>query len=307
MRLAWAHRDRLGPREQVFLKALAGPRYPEHPQSGERIQAWEDAVRQVPDDPDMWINLGDAYFHDGAVAGVEEPLRRAAEALNRALALDSTLNVEPMIHLLQIASMERDTATVRRLINRIPEDAPASALLRLQAGAILGDSAMLTAARPEFDSTGSVIQIMGRSRELRDRDPGSRAQRGSVPEAVEAGAQSACGRSSMFSSSINSWVGPPRLRPALAQSGPKEAIPTLPMLAIIVHALYGYGDTTAAAEAVARLAPSADGPVARDPAAREWQYETICAVEWWRLAHGDTRTARAAIARLAGGKAAGAA
>jgi hypothetical protein len=79
----------------------------------------------------------------------------------------------------------------------------------------------------------------------------------------------------------------------------------LPTLAIIVHALHGYIDTTAAAEAVARVAPSAGGPVARDPAAREWQYEAICTVEWWRLAHGDTRTARAAIARLAGGKAAG--
>ena len=31
----------------------------------------------------------------------------------------------------------------------------------------------------------------------------------------------------------------------------------------------------------------------------------ICFVQWWRLAHGDTRTARAAIARLAGGKALG--
>ena len=124
LRLARAHRDRLGPREQVFLKALDGPRYPEPPHLAERIQAWEDAVRQVPDDPDLWIHLGDAYVHAGAMAGVEEPLRRAAEALNRALALDSTLNVEPMIHLLQIAGMERDTATVRRLITRIPEEGP---------------------------------------------------------------------------------------------------------------------------------------------------------------------------------------
>ena len=87
----------------MLLEALAGPRYPEPPLAGERIQAWEDAVGQVPDDPDLWTNLGDAYFHDGALAGVEEPLRRAGEALNRALALDTALNVEPMFHLLQIA------------------------------------------------------------------------------------------------------------------------------------------------------------------------------------------------------------
>ena len=70
--IGWAHGSK------VFLKALAGPRYPEPPLAGERIQAWEDAVRQVPDDPDLWINLGDAYFHDGAMAGVEEPLPRGA-------------------------------------------------------------------------------------------------------------------------------------------------------------------------------------------------------------------------------------
>ena len=90
----------------------------------------------MPDDPDLWIQLGDAYFHVGALAGVEEPLRRAAAALNRALALDSTLNVEPMFHLLEIAGIERDTATVRRLIKRVPDGGTSSALLRLQAGAV---------------------------------------------------------------------------------------------------------------------------------------------------------------------------
>ena len=53
--------------------------------------------------------------------------------------------------------MERDTATVRRLINRIPNADPGSALRRLQAGAVLGDSAMLIAARQAFDSTGNGI------------------------------------------------------------------------------------------------------------------------------------------------------
>ena len=150
----------------MFLAALEGPRSPEPPSSAERIQAWENAVRQVPDDPDLWVNLGDAYVHDGALSGVEEPFRRAAEAFNRALALDSTLNVEPMEHLLPIAGMERDTATVRRLINRIPEDEPGSALRRLQAGAVLGDSAMLIAARQEFDSTGDGIDQLLTDAEL---------------------------------------------------------------------------------------------------------------------------------------------
>jgi serine/threonine-protein kinase len=298
-RLAWTHRDRLGPREQVLLRALVGPRYPEHPYSDESVQAWEDAVRRVPDDPDLWINLGDAYFHDGALAGVEEPYRRAAEALNRALALDSTLNVEPMIHLLQIAEMDRDTATVRRLINRIPEAAPRSALRRLQAGAVLGDSALLIAARQEFDSTGDGIDQLLLDAELF----------GIATQEAERGAAAFLKRSRSASNpfgGIFSIFGfyqqlgrPAAAAAALARLGPLEARPSWPLLRIIVTAHYGYVDSTDAAVALARLAPFADGPMARDPAARIEQYYTICVVQWWRLAHGDTRTARAAIARLA--------
>ncbi|HEX3276156.1 MAG TPA: hypothetical protein VHR43_14965, partial [Gemmatimonadales bacterium] len=54
-----------------------------------------------------------------------------------------------------------------------------------------------------------------------------------------------------------------------------------------------------AADALARLAASADSAVPRDHAARLEQYQDICVVQTWRLTHGDTRTARAAIARLA--------
>jgi tetratricopeptide (TPR) repeat protein len=299
LRLAWTHRDRLGPREQVLLKAMAGPRYPDPPHSDERVRAMENAVRQVPDDPDLWINLGDAYFHDGALVGVEEPLQRAAEALNRALALDPTLNVEPMIHLLQIVEIDRDTATVRRLINRMPEDAPLSALRRLQAGAVLGDSALLIAARQEFDSTGDGIdQLLGDAELF-----GIAIQEAERSAAVflkrsTSGPNRFWGIFSIFG--FYQQLGrPAAAAAALAHLGPLEAGPPWPLLRIIMTSHYGYVDSTDAAEAVARLAPSADGPVPQDPAARIEQYWTICNVQWWRIAHRDTRTARPAIARLA--------
>jgi tetratricopeptide (TPR) repeat protein len=315
LRLARTYRERLGPREQVFLQALEGPRYPEPPSSTERIQAWEKAVRQVPDDADSWIQLGDAYFHDGGVAEVEEPLRRAAEALNRALALDSTLNVEPMIHLLEIAEMERDTAAVRRLINRLPKDEPRSALRRLQAGAVLGDSAMLIAARQEFDSTGNGIDQLLLDAELF----GIAMQEAERSAAVylrrwRPGPGGFWGVLDIFV--FYQQLGrPAAATAAAAHLGPKEAIPTLMRREfaarllqgyIIVHTIYGYygnADTTAGVKALARLAPYADGPAAADSAARKQQYEAMCPVEWWRLAHGNTRTAPLAIARLARGNA----
>ena len=303
LRLAQAHRDRLGPGEQALLEALEGPRHPEPPSSAERIQAWENAVRQVPDDPDLWIQLGDAYFHVGGLAGVQEPFRRATEALNRALALDSTLNVEPMFHLLEIAGMERDTATVRRLIQRVPDGGTSSALLRLEAGAVLGDSAMLARARPEFDGAGNDIrqllidaELFGIAIQEAERSAsvylkGSRPGSDTFWPILDI---------SIFYQHLGR---PAAATTALAQMDPKTVLPTFLFGTIIVQTLYGYYgslDTTAAVDAVTRLAAFADGPVARDSAAQERQLQSMCPVEWWRLAHGDTRTARTAITRLAG-------
>ena len=74
---------------------------------------------------------------------------------------------------------------------------------------------------------------------------------------------------------------------------------------IVLHALFGYVDSAAALEALNRLAPLADGPISSDPAIREDQDGIICAREWWRLARGETRSAREAIARLGDGRANG--
>jgi len=301
-RLARTYRNRLSPRERVLLDAFVGPQYPEPPQPGERIQAWEHAVRQVADDPDVWTNLGDAYFHEGATVGIEEPYRRAAEAFDRALALDTALNVEPAIHLLQIAGMEGDTAKVRRLVSRFPEDDAENAYLRLEAGAVLGDSAMLATARRVVDSTGSNVgQLLSdaltfgfaiqeaehraavREVNLKRSRPGLRRW-----------------RSAFTHYDFYLQLG----RPAAAAVTNAQLIQgeagASAISSILIYALYGYVDSTAAAEALARVAPIADAPLARDSSEREEQYWGICGVEWWRLAHGDTRTARAAIGRLAG-------
>jgi hypothetical protein len=90
---------------------------------------------------------------------------------------------------------------------------------------------------------------------------------------------------------------------ALAHLGPEGA--RLPVVSrmIVSQALHEHADTAAIADALARLGSSATGPVARDSAARAEQERGICNMERWRLARGDTRTARAAIARLAGGRA----
>ena len=169
---------------------------------------------------------------------------------------------------------------------------------------MLGDSAMLAAARAEFDSTGDVTLL------LQDAQlfglAFQEAERGAAVFLKRSTSRPNRSRQLIRTFDFYHQLGRPAAAgAALAQLGPPEAIPARAFGRIIASALYGYVDPGAAVEAVARLAPSADGPVARDSAARDEQYEGICFVQWWRLAHGDTRTARAAIARLAGGKALG--
>jgi hypothetical protein len=300
-RLARTYENRLGLRERVVLAAISGPRYPEPPQPRERIQAWEYAARQVADEPDVWTHLGDAYFHEGPTIGLAQPYRRAAEAFDRALSLDTALNIEPAIHLMQIAGMERDTAKVRRLVSRFPEDDPDNAYLRLEAGAVLGDSAMLSTARRTVDRTGiNVGQLMSDALTFGFAIEEAE-QRAAVQEVYLKRSTRGSRRWQAAFTQYDFYLqlGRPAAAARIYAQLIQEDAPPGPISTAFPYALYGYVDSTAAAKALARLAPIAAGPLARDAAEREEQYFAICGVEWWRLAHGDTRTVRAAIARLA--------
>ncbi|MEP7326902.1 MAG: serine/threonine-protein kinase [Gemmatimonadota bacterium] len=306
--LAWTLRDRLSSRDRLILAALAGPGYPGESSPRDAISALEAAVRRVPDDPDLWTYLGDRYFHDGALVGLAEPFQQAADAFNRALSLDTTLNVEPMIHLLQIAEVEGDTGTVRRLLDRFPPDGGESPSRELLAGVVLKDTAMLARARRNLDSAGpdemwSVIfdpQLFGFGIQEAERV---------VPTFLS--------RAKTRADSVGTFGVPYILyqnlgRPAaaataLAQLGPLESFIGTGgwgspkhwyFNTLLGYALSGDGDTVMAARAAAILARSADAPLVADSAERQIQFEDICNLEHWRLAHGNTMTARASIARL---------
>ena len=299
-RIAWEHRARLSRREQVLLRAITGSRYPEEPGLGERIAALEAAVREVPDDPDLWVNLGDQYFHVGTMTGLQSPYRLARDALNRALALDTALNVEPMIHLLQIAGMERDTTTLRRLLDRIPDDEPRRTFRRLQGGAVLGDSAMLLDARAHFNSDADLHDLL-LDAQLFDI---------AIQEAERASAIYLGDRTPR---PLNPFIvvhifgfrhnlgRPEAAESALAALEPSQRNLPLPNAMIVFHTIFGYESDSGAVEALRRLAPFVDGPVPVDPAVRREQQNALCVREWWRVRRGQTATARSTIARLSGG------
>ena len=77
---------------------------------------------------EIWYGLGDTYYHVGMNGGVDDPLELAAEAFQRGWELDSAsasdslaaarspIFAEPLAHMVEIAQVKGDTASVRRLV-----------------------------------------------------------------------------------------------------------------------------------------------------------------------------------------------
>ncbi len=162
---AWALRDRLGTRDRAILVALTGRRFPELTPVPEQVADWEAAIRWAPDRAQTWFGLGDVLFHAGDLAGIAGAQDRARNAFDRALALDSA-SVPALLHRVEVAAREGDTATVRRLRPRAERaEAPSDAIefVRWRVAVSLGDSAALRRFAGAFDSmsTFALLRIVG--------------------------------------------------------------------------------------------------------------------------------------------------
>jgi eukaryotic-like serine/threonine-protein kinase len=297
--LAWANRDRLGPGDRALLTALLGPRYPGVSTMVENLTAAEQSVRALPDRAEAWFHLGDLYYHWGAGVGLSRPHQLAAAAFRRALALDSSIatnspNAEPLIHLFQLAAIEGDTATVRRLGSAALAAAGASDFYPWRSAWTFQDEASLASLRARFAGMRrSVLQgIVTRS--IEDGLPLDDAER-----AVAALVGRASTREEQTSAQFYRYL--------LAMNGgrPREGATALREVDegtrfyhAITGELYWDGDSAVARAAARQRTPDADAPLARAPEARREQLGNICLVERWRLARRELRTAPRTIARL---------
>jgi eukaryotic-like serine/threonine-protein kinase len=107
-RLAWEHRSRLNPRDQLMLQARIGSLYPRYTPFDVQIADAERMVQSMPESADAWHLLGDALFHGGRLADIVEPEKRAKQAFEKAFRLDS-LYAGPISHMVRIAFLEGDT------------------------------------------------------------------------------------------------------------------------------------------------------------------------------------------------------
>jgi hypothetical protein len=131
----------------LFLaRPLVGPGYPIGSTYAVIIALGARAATAAPDSPEHWLLLGQLLTSYGAAASQPDWRRRGAEALDRAISLDSSFTVAVGAGLFA-ALNEHDAPVVTRL----------SDLLETRVAAGFGDDFLLwAAARARGDSVGAL-------------------------------------------------------------------------------------------------------------------------------------------------------
>ncbi|HKU63141.1 MAG TPA: serine/threonine-protein kinase [Gemmatimonadales bacterium] len=116
--LAWQYRERLNPRDQLFLSLRLGSRYPRTTPWQVQIADAERAVQRIPESAETWFYLGDALLHFGRVSDVADPEVRARQAFEQSFQRDSLYGA-PIQHLAVLTWVSGDTAAQRLWTGRL--------------------------------------------------------------------------------------------------------------------------------------------------------------------------------------------
>ncbi len=298
-RLAWTHRDRLSPGDRALLLAHLGPHHPGLSTMAEMIAAAERAVKAMPDQPEAWFRLGDRYYHWGAAIGLSRARQLAATAFRHAIALDSSITrtaptAEPLTHLFQIAAMDGDTATVRRLSPPVPAADSGPGSFPWRAAWVFHDTSAIESMHLRF-ATGNMNGLEGViTRTLEDGLPLEEAERAVAALEARATTQQEQSRAQHARYMVAISAG----RPKAAVAALRDLNPGTRFYHGITGELYWDGDTAFARTTARGGAARADAPLTRVPRELSGQFWQMCWVERWRVAHGQLVTTDRAIARL---------
>jgi serine/threonine-protein kinase len=292
LQLAWASRDRLSIRDRTILTAYVGPHYPNRSSYREFLAARERAVDVAGDQPEAWYELGDLLFHGGPLLDVTDFRSRAADAFQRAVELDSGF-AGPLAHLLELSASDGDTAGVRRyaaLYLRADSASEQAYFIRWRTAVALGDKAALAELMKDSAPPFSLVRILGTMQMeaigLEDVDRVAAALARQQPDAGW-----------LRALALNR--GHPSEDLAIAGKDPEADPATHGYLrSLMEDALYGEGDSAAAAQAFRDLSAAVDRPSARAQAEGEEQADDICSLTVWRVLHRDLRTVARAIEQL---------
>ncbi|HEU4990467.1 MAG TPA: hypothetical protein VFT41_11830, partial [Gemmatimonadaceae bacterium] len=296
----------LSPRDRAFSAAFFGPDPalgPPRP-APVYLAAWEDVVEKWPDWPEAWYQLGDRYYHYGALSGLPDPLDRARTAFRRALAQDSTLSA-PLHHLVELYSARGELDALRPTAERFFAANPSvdrdRSAIGWEVAMALNDSAWLSRLRANFPAmpredltrVGWVTDANGwpagdavRAADLLDR------------QAVVASEHE---KSLVLLYALSLNAGHPS-EARVAAAGLGAVFPDRPVGAVwdLMAALFGVDavDTALANSSAARLASFVAGSPTGDHVERDQHHLALCLDGYWSALRGDERRAANELARV---------
>lgn len=299
--LAWEQRDRLSVRDRALLLALAGPNFPRGSAYGSTHAALERAVESAPDRPEAWYSLGESYYHQGPALGFTEPHQMAGDAFAKAVELDSGF-AAPLSHLVDLAIMDGERDRARRLLSlflAVDSTGEFREYERWQAALAFGDTAMADLIRGRFDELSTLaLRAVVRTSLLKGFPQADAELAASILRERSGTSAERWGTLTLLHD-FELDRGRPSAALALSEGMPAVQPEARFHLKLrVLDALYGGGDTLAATEAVKALESYASSPLADRTDDRAAQFSDICAVEQWRLWHGQFDSARHSIDRL---------
>jgi serine/threonine-protein kinase len=302
--LAWAARDRLGPRDRILLRALLGGYTGPHGGTqglsyADQLLGWEAAIQALPDRADAWWGFAEALFHFGPWLGRPEVSQRTSAAFRRVLDLNPS-HVPAIGHLIDLYASEDDTAQVRIYGRRYAALDTAGDLADYYGWRVaraLSDGATLERLRHRFDqfSTATLERIIASSQ--LDGLPMEDAHR-AVAALEKQFSRPGLTNVRRYEIALN--AGRPHEAARLFRQQQAGA-PVSPgrRLILVAEALTWGADTTDVAPQMARIADQVEHMAPRrdaDPTTP--QLNDVCAAGLWRLAHNKSRGVSHAIAVL---------
>jgi DNA-binding SARP family transcriptional activator/TolB-like protein len=302
--VAWAKQDELSPSDRAYLRAFAGPRYPEPSSAAEALDAWEHVVSIAPDRAEGWHQLGESFYYDGEMLGMRDGPARAGQAFRRALQLDPSFTPSRRM-LALLLSRQGDTVPLRRLIAEIPlsDTSDVSSLfVQWRAFQALKDWRALDRLRGAFDDApnsalraiamtsqfdGVSVADGDRALEILRHRPLSDPEETDVTLARHSRALSSGDYGLALAISNDLATQQPALHPHLRLR--------------VLDALYDKGDATAALTAAMELEHRLAAPPGQTLADSAVRLADACVIGQWRLSLHDTAGAREAVSMLRAG------
>jgi DNA-binding SARP family transcriptional activator/Tfp pilus assembly protein PilF len=301
--VAWARQRDLSVGDREYLRAFAGPRYPEPSSAQEALAAWEQAVRVAPDRPEGWHSLGESFYYDAEMIGLHDGPVRAAEAFRRALKLDSSFAPSRRMLTLLLAR-NGDTASLRSMLARGDRDTDdsMSVFVRWRVANALSDSRELSRVRRAFDDApNAALRSIAMTSQFDgvSIDDGDRAlailRKRPLTDAEEIDLALANHSRALNSADV------PRAYAITEELGRRQ--PALhPQLRLrVLDGLYSNVDRAGAAAAAARLEAILSSTTPYTLADSAVRLADVCVLAQWRLASHDTAAARVAVRTLRAG------